>query len=279
MSQSSQNPNIINEIKESEENDLQHQANSGNFSNQSAITSPINDIQPNSENPLYENALVNYYNNLCQSNNSLPIKLKDESHKYIKKYSQSEKVHILNILSEKVNNGIKMEKIKQMIEKNDDEDKDFFIIEQIINLNLLNQYPLKSKNKKKNNSKAVNYQHCIACFILNDRDDVKYDCKNRTKNYLYNHFILCNEDEKLLFSYYQCIKGIIKKINLKLENLQIVTGIMKARHDAPTNEVIQKCLANVNEVSIVLNKIFEMKDNHIVRFATLEEILHNAIGY
>ena len=68
-------------------------------------------------------------------------------------------------------------------------------------------------------------------------------------------------------------------MNLKLENLQIVSKIMKARHDAPTNEVIQKCLANVNEVNIVLNKMFEMKDNHIVRFAILEEILHNRIGY
>ena len=112
-----------------------------------------------------------------------------------------------------------------------------------------------------------------------DREDVKYDCKNRTKNYLYNHFILCNKNEKNGLLFYKNVKRGINYMNLNLKKLQKnVIEIMKT-YDPATNGELQKCLEVANKVKLLLSKIFEMKDFIIVRFPILEVILHNLIGF
>ena len=283
MSESSKNPIIP---KESEEKLYENQENSKNIVNESFTTCPNTNIQQNTDNLSIKNVLLNLHNNEFINNNYLSIKFSDESHNFIKKYSQPEKIKILNVLSERIGNGIKMAKIKEIIAENNDEDKDFFIIEKIIHLNLLNHYPFVNKKTKRNNSKAANYQHCIACFILYDLDDVKYDCKNRSKNYLYNHFILCNIIEKSLFLNYRQIKREIKNVKLKLKNLQILKEeileiyerIMK-NENSPANEILQTIPEKINKINIRLRKFFELINNQIARLVILDEILHFFIGF
>jgi hypothetical protein len=283
MSESSKNPIIP---KESEEKLYENQENSNNIVNETFTTSPNTNIQQNTDNLSIKNVLLNLHNNEFINNNYLSIKFSDESHNFIKKYSQPEKIKILNALSERIGNGIKMAKIKEIIAENNDEDKDFFVVEKIIHLNLLNHYPFVNKKTKRNNSKATNYQHCIACFILYDLDDVKYDCKNRSKNYLYNHFILCNIIEKSLFLNYRQIKREIKNVKLKLKNLQILKEeileiyerIMK-NENSPANEILQTIPEKINKINIRLRKFFELINNQIARLVILDEILHFFIGF
>ena len=265
MSKESPHQEITTEIKE--ENNIQMKEHSNGDTIKGLIKSinAINDIK-------IKKAIQSSF----QIFNSMK-KTNIQCHIGPKEYSQSDKAFLLNNLSNIIKNEIKMKKIEEMISKNGEENRDFYVIERIICLNLLVKYPFDYKRKKKNNSKAVNYQHCIACLILYDIEDEKYDCKNRTNNYLYNHLDLCNEKEKFIFCSIKIISMCIKKINSiwkKLNKAMPLFQNVSNSNDMPYKYILEK----YNQLKVIFNNEFHI-ENNTMQLYDFNEFLKNAFGY